>query len=54
MQIHKIGSDNLLKLSAQGKIDLTDIRGSEELRLDFEGVHFIQNGSIYAFADPSG
>ncbi|KAI0069873.1 hypothetical protein K474DRAFT_1746897, partial [Panus rudis PR-1116 ss-1] len=37
-----------------GKVDLTDSKSSEELRLDFDGVHFISNGSIYAFAEPNG
>ncbi|KAH9928798.1 hypothetical protein B0H21DRAFT_814236 [Amylocystis lapponica] len=37
-----------------GKVEFTDPNNSEELRLDFEGVHFVQNGSIYAFAVPSG
>lgn len=26
----------------------------EELHLDFEGVHFLANGSIYGFAEPKG
>ncbi|KAI0071333.1 hypothetical protein K474DRAFT_1607089 [Panus rudis PR-1116 ss-1] len=37
-----------------GKVDLTDPKSSEELRLDFDGVHFMSNGSIYAFAEPNG
>ncbi|KAJ7890572.1 hypothetical protein B0H14DRAFT_3081695 [Mycena olivaceomarginata] len=31
-----------------GKIELTDERTSEDLRLDFEGVHFVSNGTVYA------
>lgn len=38
----------------QGKIELTDANTSEDLRLDFEGVHFISNGSMYGFAEPIG
>ncbi|KAI0083737.1 hypothetical protein BDY19DRAFT_975766 [Irpex rosettiformis] len=34
-----------------GKIDLSDPDSSEEMRLELEGVHFISNGSIYAFAE---
>ncbi|KAK7683355.1 hypothetical protein QCA50_013617 [Cerrena zonata] len=37
-----------------GKIDLTDPKSSDELRIDFDGVHFISNGSIYAFASTGG
>ena len=38
----------------QGKIDFTDPESSEEFRLELDGVHFVSNGSIYAFAEPSG
>lgn len=37
-----------------GKIDLSDPDKSEEFRLDFDGVHSISNGTIFAFAEPSG
>lgn len=37
-----------------GKIDFTDPESAEELRLEVDGVHFVSNGSIYAFAEPSG
>ncbi|KAJ7760513.1 hypothetical protein B0H16DRAFT_1532543 [Mycena metata] len=37
-----------------GKIELTDESISEELRLEFEGIHFISNGTIYALAEPIG
>ncbi|KAF9054394.1 hypothetical protein BJ165DRAFT_1412859 [Panaeolus papilionaceus] len=37
-----------------GKIELTDPTDAENLRLDFEGVHFITNGSIYGFARTYG
>ena len=39
---------------AQGKIELTDPNTADELRLDFDGVHFLLNGSIFAFAEPTG
>lgn len=38
----------------QGRIELTDTSSSDNLRLEFQGVHFISNGSIYGFAEPSG
>jgi len=34
-----------------GRIELSEPKASEELRLDFDGIHFISNGSIYAFAE---
>ncbi|TFK18973.1 hypothetical protein FA15DRAFT_674849 [Coprinopsis marcescibilis] len=37
-----------------GRIELTNKRTSENLRFEFEGVHFLSNGSIYGFAEPSG
>ncbi|KAG6332659.1 hypothetical protein ID866_6427 [Astraeus odoratus] len=37
-----------------GRIDLTDVEGGSETRLEFEGVHFLANGSIYGFARPPG
>ncbi|KAI0343001.1 hypothetical protein BDW22DRAFT_1356560 [Trametopsis cervina] len=36
-----------------GKIDLSDPDTSEEMRFEIEGVHFISNGSLYAFAETS-
>ena len=38
----------------QGRIELTDPSHSDNLRLEFQGIHFISNGSIYGFAEPSG
>ncbi|TFK71357.1 hypothetical protein BDN72DRAFT_817637 [Pluteus cervinus] len=35
-----------------GKLEVTDQNTSEDLRLEFEGVHFLANGSIYGFAVP--
>ncbi|KAJ7281576.1 hypothetical protein C8J57DRAFT_1500270 [Mycena rebaudengoi] len=43
-----------LYMCVRGKIELTDETTSEELRLEFEGIHFISNGTMYAFAEPSG
>ncbi|KAJ7115923.1 hypothetical protein C8R44DRAFT_880324 [Mycena epipterygia] len=37
-----------------GKIELTDKNTSEDLRLEFEGIHFISNGTMYALAEPIG
>lgn len=37
-----------------GRIELTDAKTSEDLRFEFEGVHFLSNGSIYGFAEPPG
>ncbi|KAJ7155449.1 hypothetical protein C8R43DRAFT_884617 [Mycena crocata] len=37
-----------------GKIELTDENTSEDLRLEFEGIHFVNNGTMYALAEPSG
>ncbi|KAK0199252.1 hypothetical protein DFS33DRAFT_1262349 [Desarmillaria ectypa] len=37
-----------------GRIELTDENTKEDLKFDFEGVHFMPNGSIYGFAEPSG
>ncbi|KZT68761.1 hypothetical protein DAEQUDRAFT_765968 [Daedalea quercina L-15889] len=34
-----------------GRIELSEPKASEELSLDFDGIHFISNGSIYAFAE---
>ncbi|KAK6992210.1 RING-type domain-containing protein [Favolaschia claudopus] len=37
-----------------GKIELTHESTSDDLRLEFEGIHFISNGTIHAIAEPSG
>ncbi|KAF7356630.1 RING-type domain-containing protein [Mycena venus] len=37
-----------------GKIELTDESTSEDLRLEFEGIHFISNGTLIALAQPTG
>ncbi|KAF7969695.1 hypothetical protein HWV62_26216 [Athelia sp. TMB] len=38
----------------EGHIEFLDANSSEELRLDFEGIHFVTNGSVYGFAEPQG
>ncbi|OSD00125.1 hypothetical protein PYCCODRAFT_1453440 [Trametes coccinea BRFM310] len=37
-----------------GKIDLSEPDDSEELRLDFEGIHVLSTGTIYAMAESAG
>ncbi|KAH9855277.1 hypothetical protein C2E23DRAFT_815072 [Lenzites betulinus] len=37
-----------------GKIDLSEPDSSEELRLDFEGIHVLSTGSVYAMAENTG
>ncbi|KIK08978.1 hypothetical protein K443DRAFT_127958 [Laccaria amethystina LaAM-08-1] len=37
-----------------GKIELTDAWTLDDFRLEFEGVHFLANGTIYGFAAPGG
>ncbi|KIJ65119.1 hypothetical protein HYDPIDRAFT_175153 [Hydnomerulius pinastri MD-312] len=37
-----------------GRLDFTDPSTTEEMRLEFEGVHFVANGSIYGVAEPNG
>ncbi|KAI6151181.1 hypothetical protein BKA82DRAFT_4124844 [Pisolithus tinctorius] len=37
---------------AHGRIDFVDATSGNKMRLDFEGVHFIANGSVYGFAEP--
>ncbi|KIN95412.1 hypothetical protein M404DRAFT_34219 [Pisolithus tinctorius Marx 270] len=39
---------------AHGRIDFVDATSGNEMRLDFEGVYFIANGSVYGFAEPPG
>ncbi|KAG2071545.1 hypothetical protein BDR04DRAFT_1098008 [Suillus decipiens] len=37
-----------------GRIDVRNPATSDDMKLDFEGVHFLANGSIYGFAEPAG
>ncbi|KAG7444427.1 uncharacterized protein BT62DRAFT_987876 [Guyanagaster necrorhizus] len=50
-QPHTLAVDLVL---INGRIELTDENTKEDLKFDFEGVHFMPNGSIYGFAEPSG
>ncbi|KAJ7765390.1 hypothetical protein DFH07DRAFT_1014818 [Mycena maculata] len=43
-------SENVVLI--HGKIELTDENSSEDLRLEFEGIHFVSNGTMYALAQP--
>ncbi|KAJ7581470.1 hypothetical protein C8J56DRAFT_960123 [Mycena floridula] len=36
-----------------GRIEFTDSNTAEDMKLDFEGIHFVANGSIYGFAEPA-
>ncbi|KAG6374644.1 hypothetical protein JVT61DRAFT_4009 [Boletus reticuloceps] len=38
----------------RGKFDFTGPAHAEEMRLEFDGVHFLSNGSVYGFAGPNG
>ncbi|KAH7913824.1 hypothetical protein BJ138DRAFT_1145081 [Hygrophoropsis aurantiaca] len=49
---HINGSEGISMV--HGRIDITDTYASEDMRLDFEGVYFLNNGSIYGFAEPPG
>ncbi|RPD62600.1 hypothetical protein L226DRAFT_532406 [Lentinus tigrinus ALCF2SS1-7] len=37
-----------------GRVELGDPKSSDELRLDFEGIHVVSTGSVYAFAESPG
>ncbi|KAG2011698.1 hypothetical protein CC2G_011786 [Coprinopsis cinerea AmutBmut pab1-1] len=37
-----------------GRIELVDTDSSKDIHFEFEGVHFLSNGSIYGFAEPPG
>ncbi|KAJ8489989.1 hypothetical protein ONZ51_g2566 [Trametes cubensis] len=37
-----------------GRLDLSDPESSDELRLDFEGIHVLSTGTIYAMAESGG
>ncbi len=38
----------------QGRIEFTDSNTAEDLKFEFAGVHFLSDGSLYGFAEPSG
>ncbi|KAI0060229.1 hypothetical protein BV25DRAFT_1807734 [Artomyces pyxidatus] len=46
------GMDDVVMV--HGHVELIDGNTAEELRFDFEGVHFLKNGSVFGFAEPSG
>ncbi|KAI0793636.1 hypothetical protein C8Q74DRAFT_1243576 [Fomes fomentarius] len=37
-----------------GKLDLADPKSSDEMRLEFEGIHVLSTGTVYAFAESPG
>ncbi|EEB86621.1 hypothetical protein MPER_16359, partial [Moniliophthora perniciosa FA553] len=37
-----------------GRLEFADNITSEELKFELEGIHFIDNGTIFAFAEPQG
>ncbi|THH03274.1 hypothetical protein EW145_g6386 [Phellinidium pouzarii] len=37
-----------------GRVDLVDKNTGDELGFDMEAVHFVENGTVYGFAEPSG
>ena len=41
-------------VNLQGRIELSNPSDSDNLRLEFEGVHFVSNGSIFGLAEPVG
>ena len=38
----------------QGKLELSDPAVTDTVLLEFDGVHFMKNGSFYAFAQEDG
>ncbi|KAK1222123.1 hypothetical protein PQX77_015051 [Marasmius sp. AFHP31] len=37
-----------------GRIEFTDNTTSEELKFELEGIHFIDNGTLFAYVEPQG
>ena len=37
-----------------GRIEISDKESGDELGFDLEAVHFLENGTIYGFAEPAG
>ncbi|KAM5544439.1 hypothetical protein V8D89_002099 [Ganoderma adspersum] len=37
-----------------GKVDLADPESQDDLRLDFEGIHILSTGTVYALAESTG
>ncbi|PPR03221.1 hypothetical protein CVT26_008069 [Gymnopilus dilepis] len=52
-EAEKLSSPDSMAL-VHGRIELTDISTSDNLRLEFEGIHFVSNGTIVGFAEPPG
>ncbi|KAI0644285.1 hypothetical protein C8Q79DRAFT_913528 [Trametes meyenii] len=48
------GFNNTNVAIIHGKVDLSDPESSDELRLDFEGIHVLSTGAVYAHAESSG
>ncbi|KIY62720.1 hypothetical protein CYLTODRAFT_426698 [Cylindrobasidium torrendii FP15055 ss-10] len=47
-----VGYNNSDLAHITGRLEVTDGWNGEDLNFEFEGVHFISNGSIYGFAEP--
>lgn len=43
-----------IELRFQGKLELSDPAVTDTMLFDFDGVHFTNNGSFYAFAQEEG
>lgn len=53
--LHRMNKSSWADISLMhGRIELTTRDTGEELGFDMEAVHFIENGTIYGFAEPSG
>ena len=44
----------LTMVRCQGRLDLADPESSDEMRLEFEGIHVVSTGSVYAYAESPG
>lgn len=38
----------------KGRVEFSDPNSATDLKLEFEAIHFVQNGSLYGFAEPYG
>ena len=52
--ISRLNLVSRLNRPQQGKIDLADPSTEDEMRLEFDGVHFLSNGSFYSVAESIG
>ncbi|KAJ7600140.1 hypothetical protein C8J56DRAFT_1037738 [Mycena floridula] len=48
---HNISEDLVF---VQGEIQFTDLKAAEDTTLNFKGIHFLTNGSIYGLGEPPG